>query len=122
VGDSNFDAAASDGRDDGGTAARIIYILYLAGLIVGVTPLIGLVMAYIFRDGAPTWLRTHYRYQIRTFWIGFLYVVIGAVTSFILIGYLVLLFWLIWYIVRCVKGLRFLATNQGVPHPGSWMF
>ena len=107
---------------DAGVTARIIYILYLVGLVVGITTLIGLVMAYVNRAGAPEWLATHYRYQIRTFWIGFIYSVIGAVTSLILIGYLVLLFTLIWYIVRCAKGLRLLGSNQGIANAATWMF
>jgi uncharacterized membrane protein len=33
-----------------------------------------------------------------------------------------MLFWLIWVIVRCAKGLKYL--DQQVPHPapGGWMF
>ena len=46
---------------------KIIYILYLAGFIVGVTPLIGIVMAYMARGEGPDWLQSHYRWQIRTF-------------------------------------------------------
>ncbi len=109
-------------RDDGGSAARAIYILYLAGLLVGITPIIGLVMAYIYRDGAPHWLRTHYHFQIRTFWIGLLYVFLGGVTSFIFIGWFILLFWLVWYVIRCVKGLKLAGEGAAVPNAGTWWF
>jgi len=30
-------------------------------------------MAYIYKGDAPDWLKSHYRYQIRKFWIGILY-------------------------------------------------
>ncbi len=90
--------------------------------MVGITPIIGVVMAYIYRDGAPHWLRTHYHYQIRTFWIGLLYVLIGAATVFIFIGYFILLFWFFWYIVRCVKGLKLLGEGQAIPDAATWMF
>lgn len=107
---------------DRGNGARLIYILYLASLAVGITGLIGLVIAYIKRDSAPDWLKTHYQWQIRTFWLGLLYVFIGAVTSVILIGYLILLANLIWFIIRCVKGLSALEKRKSLPQPTSWLF
>ncbi|OZG75005.1 hypothetical protein BTA51_00975 [Hahella sp. CCB-MM4] len=102
--------------------AKAIYILYLVSIIFGLTSIVGLVMAYIYKGDAPEWLQTHYRYQIRTFWIGFLYGIIGVVLSFIIIGYLVLLFVLVWLIVRCVKGIKALDQKQPVSDPASWMF
>lgn len=103
-------------------SVRIVYILYLVGLVVPLVSLVGLVMAYVKKGKAPEWAQTHYRFQIRTFWIYFLYVVIGVITAFFLIGYFVILFALVWYIVRMVKALSNL--QPGVPHenPGSWMF
>lgn len=106
----------------GGRTAAIIYVLYLAGLVIGITPIIGLVMAYIYRDDAPYWLRTHYHYQIRTFWIGLLYLFVGAVTASIFIGWLILVFWLIWYLVRCVRGVKLASEGRPVPNPTTWWF
>ena len=58
----------------GGANVRLIYILYLASLVVGVTILIGLVIAYLnLREAIGTWAEGHYTYQIRTFWIGLVY-------------------------------------------------
>ncbi len=102
--------------------AKIVYILYLVGLVVGITSIVGVVMAYIYKGDAPEWLRDHYRWQIRTFWIGLLYTLIGLVTSLILVGYLILLFVLVWYIVRCVKGLQRLDKRQPLADSGSWLF
>ncbi|NLG74719.1 MAG: hypothetical protein GX535_00625, partial [Xanthomonadaceae bacterium] len=53
--------------------AKIIYVLYLVGLLTALTSLVGVVMAYIYRDEAPDWLKTHYTFQIRTFWLMLLY-------------------------------------------------
>jgi uncharacterized membrane protein len=50
--------------------ALIIYILMLVPIVIPITHIVGLVMAYVSRDTAPDWLETHYTYQIRTFWIG----------------------------------------------------
>lgn len=102
--------------------ARIVYILYLISLLIGITGLIGVVMAYVYRSDAPDWLRNHYRWQIRTFWIGLLYTLIGMLTAWLLIGYLILLCVLVWYIVRCVKGLQRLERRQPLPNVGSWLF
>ena len=55
-------------------AAKIVYILYLVSLLFGITGIIGVVMAYINKDDAPEWLQTHYQFQIRTFWIGALFI------------------------------------------------
>jgi len=107
---------------DKGNAARLIYVLYLVALVIGVTSLVGVIMAYVYRDGAPAWVQSHYRYQIRTFWIGLLYVLIGAVTLVIVIGWFILLGWLIWYVIRCVKGLKLLSEGRAQPNPTSWWF
>ena len=101
--------------------AKIVYILYLIGLVFGITWLIGVVMAYINKDDAPEWLKSHYQFQIRTFWIGTLYIFIGIILSFVLIGILVLFFFVIWLIVRCVKGIKYLDQKEAPPNPTGWM-
>jgi len=106
---------------DGGTA-KIIYILYLVGLVVGITPIVGVIMAYVNRSEAPFWVQTHYQVQIRTFWIGLLYGLIAAVTSIIFIGFIVALFTLVWWIVRCAKGLSSAGNGMPYPNPTSWLW
>ena len=101
--------------------ANIVYILYLVSLVVGVTGIVGVIMAYINRDGAPGWVQTHYTFQIRTFWIGFLFVFVGAILTLLLIGWLVLLAWVVWLIVRVVKGMKYLGEGRAVPNPETWM-
>lgn len=101
---------------------KLIYILYLAGIVVPFVGIIGVVMAYINKAEAPEWVQSHYQFQIRTFWIGVLYTVIGLILSVILIGFLVLLFTVVWHIVRCVKGMKYLDAQQAHPNPTGWMF
>lgn len=113
--------AAAD-RSVSTDTAKIIYILYIVGLAAGITAIVGVVMAYVNRDTGPEWLRTHYRYQIRTFWIGLLYCVIGAILSVVLIGVLVLLFAAVWLIIRVVKGFKWLEQREPVPDVTTWMF
>jgi uncharacterized membrane protein len=103
-------------------ASNVVYILYLVGLMVPLTPIVGVVMAYVNWSDAPEWVQTHYRFQIRTFWIGMLYGFIGLLTFIVVIGVFFLGFVLVWWIVRCVKGMQ--AISNGVPYerPESWLW
>jgi len=114
--------AGGPASPDQGKTANIIYILYLASIVVGITAIIGVIMAYVNRSGAPEWVQSHYRFQIRTFWIGLLLGVVGLVTTIILIGWLIILFYLIWLIVRCVKGMSSISKAEAYPNPGSWLW
>lgn len=103
-------------------AAKIIYFLYLASILIGITAIAGLIMAYVNRNDAPDWLKSHYQFQIRTFWIGALYLFIGVLLSQFIIGLLILLFWLLWLIVRCARGIKYLDRREAHPDPTGWMF
>ena len=105
-----------------GRTANLIYILYLLSLIFGVTSLVGLVMAYINKGDAPEWVQSHYRFQIRTFWIGLLLGVIGFFTAAFVVGILILVFLFVWWIARCVTGMRYFSEGRAHPDPASWMF
>ena len=102
--------------------ALAVYILYLVGLVFGITFLIGVVLAYVSRGSAPGWLASHYSFQIRTFWIGFLFTVVSILTTFIFVGYLLLLLSVIWLIVRCAKGISALNRRQPIGNVETWMF
>jgi uncharacterized membrane protein len=103
-------------------SAKLVYILYLVSILIGITAVVGLVVAYINRDDAPHWLQSHYRFQIRTFWIGALYLFFGVLLSKVVIGVFIILFWLLWLIVRCAKGMKYLDRQQAHPAPQSWLF
>lgn len=102
--------------------ALIVYILYFVSYVVGITALIGVIIAHVQVGEADPLLRSHYQWQIRTFWIGVLYFVIGVVLCFVLVGILVLLFWFIWSLVRNVKGVLALNEQRPIANPTSWMF
>lgn len=104
------------------TTCRFVYILFLINIFIPFLGLIGIVMAYINKADAPEWLQSHYQFQIRTFWFGLFYVVLGGLLTLILIGYLILLFTVIWIIIRCVKGMKYLDQQQAYPNPTAWMF
>jgi uncharacterized membrane protein len=112
----------ADGDATEGRTANLIYILYLLNLIFGVTSFIGVIMAYINKGDAPEWVQSHYRFQIRSFWIGLLLGVVGAVTAAFVVGILILAFLFVWWIARCVTGMRYFSEGRAHPDPASWMF
>ena len=102
--------------------AKVIYALYATSLVLGATAIIGVVLAYIAREDAPNWLASHYRFQIRTFWLLLLFSFIGAVLTLVLVGYLVLVATAVWLIVRCVKGWHHLDRRESVDNVETWLF
>ncbi|WP_036766780.1 DUF4870 family protein [Parvularcula oceani] len=101
-------------REDERGKALAIWVLYLVALFTGLTLIIGVILAYIFRGDAPGWLRSHYDKQIGIFWWGVVWVVIGTVTIPLLgIGFVILgLSWL-WVLIRSIQGLA--RANRGDP-------
>lgn len=96
--------------------AKIIYVLYLLGLLFPITALIGMIMAFIKRGDidTPVWLQQHYRFQIQTFWFGLVYLIVGFIFTAFFIGWLILLWWLGWLIIRCIKGLVAMDNQRGM--------
>lgn len=106
----------SNSKHPAAAPAKINYFLMLVSLFAGgVTALIAIIIAYVYRSDSPEWLQSHFDFQIRTFWIGLLYVSVGVITAFIGVGVIILIGATIWLIVRCVKGIK--ALDQQLPHP-----
>ena len=98
------------------TLTLAVYILYALSYFTGITAIIGIVINYVKREEvAGTWLESHFRWQIRTFWFGLLWAVIGAATIVILIGFAILFANFIWIIYRIVKGWLNLNDNKPMP-------
>lgn len=113
-------SAKNEARSEG--VAQAVYVLLLIGVVVGVLGIVAVVVASIYKKSAPDWLHSHYRFQIRTFWIGTVLMIGGVVTLYFLVGYLVLLFGFVWVVMRCVKGMRLLAKSEAHPNPAEWLF
>lgn len=96
----------------------IISLLYLGSFVVGVTGLVGIVLAYVWRSDDPGgWEQSHYTYLIRTFWFGLLGSVIGAVLSLVLIGIPILIAVAVWVIARSVIALLKAQKHEPMPNP-----
>jgi uncharacterized membrane protein len=95
------------------TLTTVISALYAASLLVVVTAIVAIVMNYVKKDDvAGTWIESHFRWQIRTFWFGLLWLVIGTITYVVLIGWVVLAVAYVWFIYRVVKGWLNLNDNK----------
>ena len=103
------------------TMAMVIYALHLASFFLGFTSLIGVIIAYVYKGKGPTWLDEHYRYQIRTFWIGLVYGILFSLLTFVLIGFPLLLALAVWLIIRCVKGFKGLQEKRAPSNVDTWL-
>ncbi|MDK1384485.1 hypothetical protein QN224_03585 [Sinorhizobium sp. 8-89] len=100
---------------------QIIYVLYLVSFAIGITALIGIVLAYLNREKAEPWARTHYTWAIRTFWIALLFCIISALLTVMVIGVLGFVATAVWIVVRCVVGLQKAAREEPITNPESWL-
>jgi len=107
--------------EPGKTNLQVIYILYLAGFVIGITPLVGVVLAYVNRGKSASWIETHYTWAIRTFWIGLLYALVSALLMFVLVGFLLILATAVWFILRMIFGLQALSRDEPMKNPESWV-
>lgn len=100
--------------------AKIVYILYLVGIVFQILALAGVIVAYVYRGDAPFWLKGHFTFQIRTFWVGLAASLIGGFTTPVGIGFLILFALLVWWLVRCVVGLKALSDQRALGDPETW--
>lgn len=99
------DSQAGRPPDSLKTVTVVVYALQAIGYFVGITALIGVIIAHIkIGDARGTWLESHFRWQIRTFWYSLLWGIIGALLIAVLVGYLVLAVAFVWSIYRVAKG------------------
>ena len=111
---------------------QIIYGLHALSLVAGIVgtatvigafltgwpSIVAVILNYIKQSEVRgTWLESHFRWQIRTFWFGLLWVglcvlfIIGTFGIGILIAWLPLLIVSIWFVYRTVRG--WLALREG---------
>ncbi len=117
---------------------HIIYALHAFGLVLGafsgsatvvgsflgVSSIIAMILSYIYRDDARgTWLESHFRWTMRTFWYALLWVIVVAVVSapltLIVIGigtWVLGLFLLgVWAAYRIARGWLRLKAHEAMP-------
>lgn len=97
------------------TVAMAVYALQALSFFFGVTALVAVVINYVKReDAAGTVYASHFDWQIRTFWWGLLWTVLGFMLILALgLGFVVLFAAWVWAIYRVVKG--WLKLTEGKP-------
>jgi len=91
----------------------VVYALYAASFVVGVTAIVAIIINYVKKDDvAGTWLESHFRWQIRTFWFALLWCAVGGLLTLALVGIPVLFATGVWVIYRIVKGWLRLSENK----------
>jgi uncharacterized membrane protein len=93
----------------------MVYLLQALSFLWGVTAIVAVVVNYVKRDDAQgTVYESHFDWQIRTFWWGLLWGVVGLLLIVALgLGFLVMFVAWIWAIYRVVKG--WLKLSDGKP-------
>ena len=122
--DPNYQPPATSGGEGwfspGRLNVQVVYCLYLVSFVVGLTGIVGLIMAYVNRGKGEPWVDTHYTYAIRTFWIGLLYALISSILMVAFIGIILIFGVAIWIVVRCVIGLQKASAGEPIARPESW--
>jgi uncharacterized membrane protein len=103
------------------TFTHVLYALYAVyWLSGGLTGLVAIILNYIKRsDAAGTPYEDHFTWQIRTFWWAVLGHLIGFVTLWIGIGFVILGAVGIWTLYRIIKGWLFLYEGKPID-PRAW--
>lgn len=92
----------------------VVYALQALSFFWGVPAIVGLIVNYVKRDDVRgTVYESHFDWQIRSFWWGLLWALVGAVLAVVLVGFAVLFVAWIWMIYRVVKG--WLKLTEGKP-------
>jgi len=123
--------------------AKLIYFLFFASILGGITGFAAIVLAYIQRNslGKQNWVQSHFTWQIRTFWLamiwgsfGILLVVVSFITAsakglqnrslndalitffnpFMLIGLAIIVISSLWFWYRMIKGCIVLSRDETV--------
>lgn len=95
----------------------VIYGLQLAGILIALTPVIGVIVNHAKRrDVAGTVYASHFDWQIRSFWWTVLWLGMGALLLPLFgVGALVMALAAIWFLYRTMRGI--LNWHQHDPMP-----
>lgn len=92
---------------------KVIYVLYGVTFLVGISFFVAIILNYAKQDEVRgTFLESHFRWQIRTFWISLIVFIIGFISSFVVIGIFILFANAVWFLYRLVKGYLHLIESK----------
>ena len=113
------------------SVAHFVYALHTLAIVVGIVgaatvigsfvgslpSIVAVILNYVKRgDARGTWIASHYRWQIRTFWFTLLWALLGWVLAITIIGAVVgvpiLIALTLWLIYRIGRGWLRLRDRQ----------
>ena len=115
------------------TWTKVVYALHAFSLLTGIIgtatvvgafltgwpSIIAVILNYIKRSEARgTWLESHFRWQIRTFWFGLLWISLCGAFIIATFGIGLLFMWLpiglvgLWFVYRIVRGWVTLSDRR----------
>jgi uncharacterized membrane protein len=91
----------------------------VGAFLTGWPSLIAVILNYVKRrEARGTWLDSHFRWQIRTFWYGLLWVALCLLFVLVTLGVGMLIAWIplavvgLWFIYRIVRGWLALVDRR----------
>jgi uncharacterized membrane protein len=117
------------------TWAQVIYGLHAFSLLTGILgaatvvgafltgwpSIIAVILNYVKRsDTRGTWVESHFRWQIRTFWFGLLWIALCVLFIIATLGLGILIAWLpmgivgLWFIYRIGRGWMALSDRRAM--------
>ena len=94
--------------------------LVVTTFITGWPSIIAVILNYIVRgDVRGTYIESHFRWQIRTFWFALLWVLVAMLFAFTFVGIpvAIMIAWIagLWVLYRIVRGLIRLLSRKPMP-------
>ena len=93
----------------------------VGAFLTGWPSIIAVILNYVKRgDVRDTWLESHFRWQIRTFWFGLLWIVLCAAFVIGTLGIGIIIAWIpiaivgIWFIYRVIRGWMALSNRRSM--------
>jgi uncharacterized membrane protein len=97
-------------------------VTVIGAFLTGWPSIIAVILNYVKRsDVRGTWLESHFRWQIRTFWFGLLWVVLCGLFVVGSLGLGLLIVWLplfvvgVWFVYRILRGWLALRERRLMP-------
>jgi uncharacterized membrane protein len=91
----------------------------IGAFLIGWPSIIAVIMNYIKRsDARATWLESHFRWQIRTFWFGLLWTALCGLFVVMTLGIGLIIVWIplgiltLWFIYRVARGWLALRDHK----------
>lgn len=99
------DSYVEEQNDSTWNSVKLVYILHLLGAFTGLPIFLGAILSHIKSGQGGPAANSHLTSQIRTFWVFVGMWVLGAITVWLLVGFLIWAVAWLWFVWQMVTGL-----------------